>query len=509
MAKAMTDIQRKLQKHLMSLDVQYFLQRKQGDLLSRMSNDITAFMQGIQYMTSDFMVQPFLLLSGLALAIYASAQLTVFLIIFAPILAFLLGYLSKRVRYWSRKARETLGDVMNALSQCFAGIRVIKAFRREDREVERYKEVTEFWFNRQMKTTKYQVFNSSGTDFIYNVLLAGVFFIGGYLVVKGGPFGTITSGDFALFVVALVATFDPLRRLTRSINLFQDTFVATERLFEILDEKPRIKVAENAIKVDKFENEIMYEDVSFKYPTGDEDFKEGEEILYTIADVNLTIKKGEIAAFVGERGAGKSTILDLFLRFYDPQKGRVLIDGKDLKEIDPDSLRDLIAVVTQDTFLFNTTIRENISYAKPDATHEELEQAASDANILEFIQEQPDGWDTIVGERGARLSGGERQSIAIARAMIANSPILLLDEATSNLDSVSEKKVQQAISRLMSDRTVFVVAHRLSTIRNADTIYVVKDGKIVEHGNHEDLLNGNGHYAHFHRTQFSTEDRVK
>ena len=504
-AKSMTDVQRKLQAHLMSLDVQYFLQRRQGDLLSRMSNDIQAFMAGIQYMTSDFLVQPFLLIFGLALAIYASAQLAIFLIIFAPILIFILAYLSKRVRFWSRKARQTLGDVMNTLSQCFAGIRIIKAFRREDREIERFEEVTQHWFDRQMKTTRYKVFNNSGTDFIYNILLAGILFIGGYLVVKGGPFGKITTGDFALFVVALIATFDPLRRLTRSINLFQDAFVATERLFEILEEKPRIQKVENAIKLEAFEDEIEYKDVCFKYPSGIEDENVQDEQMYTVRDINFSVKKGEIAAFVGERGAGKSTILDLFLRFYDPQKGKITIDGKDLRMLDPVSLRNLIAVVTQDTFLFNTSIRENIAYSKPDATQEELEQAARDANILEFIVDQPDGWETIVGERGARLSGGERQSIAIARAMIANSPILLLDEATSNLDSVSEKKVQEAIGRLISDRTVFVVAHRLSTIRNSDRIYIIKDGKIVEQGNHDHLLALNGHYARFYNTQFSTD----
>ncbi|MCD4656927.1 MAG: ABC transporter ATP-binding protein/permease, partial [Planctomycetes bacterium] len=424
-AKSMTDVQRKLQAHLMSLDVQYFLQRRQGDLLSRMSNDIQAFRAGIQYMTSDFLVQPFLLIFGLALAIYASAQLAVFLILFAPILIIILAYLSKRVRFWSRKARQTLGEVMNTLSQCFAGIRVIKAFRREDREIERFEEVTQHWFNRQMNANKYKVYNNSGTDFIYNILLVGVLFVGGYLVVKGGPFGKITAGDFTVFVVALVATFDPLRRLTRSINMFQDAFVATERLFEILEEKPRIQVSENALKLDSFKDEIKYKDISFRYPNGNDDETMSDESMYTVSDVNFSVKKGKIAAFVGERGAGKSTILDLFLRFYDPQKGEITIDGKNLRELDPVSLRNLIAVVTQDTFLFNTTIRENIAYSKPDATQKELEQAARDANILEFIEEQPERWDTVVGERGARLSGGERQSIAIARAMIANSPILL------------------------------------------------------------------------------------
>ncbi len=516
------DLQRIMQRHLVSLDMSFYIRHRQGDLLTRMTADLRTVLKAINFTARELLMHLFMFIGGLAVAIYASPQMALFCLLGLPIIL-LVERLSRKVRYWSRMAMAARGEVIQTLNQSMAGVRLIKSFRTEQREIERFNQVTRSWFDRVITAVRWKTLNYSGLDFLYNLLIAAVILFGSWLTIEGH----LEIGWFITFLIALVATYDPVRRLTRAVNLYQEGFAASDRVFEVLDVQPVIREDPEAVALEAFQRSVRFENVRFSYLdayrraqslTYEASDEQGRRITldedklvqsleqFELREIDFEAHKGQITALVGERGSGKSTILDLLLRLYDPSEGRVLIDGIDVRKIRHDSLHKLFAVVTQETFLFHASIAENIAYGNPEATDEEIRQAAADANILSFIENQQDGFDTLVGERGHRLSGGERQSIAIARAIVANAPILVLDEATSNLDSVSEKRIQDALDRLMSQRTVFVVAHRLSTIRNADQILVMQGGRIVERGTHDELLTNTGHYHHLFTTQFAGQD---
>ena len=521
------DVQRHIQRHLLKLDMGFYIRHRQGDLMARVLGDMNRVMSSVQFTAVQAPVQFFLMLSGAAVAIYASWLLSLVCLVFVPLLAGGLALLSRRVRHWSRMRQSASGEVIDRLQESLTGIRVVKSFRREDREIDRFNEATGTLLQRGLAAIKYMTMNVAGVDFVYNLLLCGLVMLGGWMVAEN----MITTGWLVVFIGAMVATYDPIRRMSRAINSYQNAMASAERVFEVLDLQPSITDADDAVSHDALQDGVEFCGVQFDYAAAAAAAGElswdprsfspnGKPIDvpvpvapvipqgFNLHDISFRASKGEVIALVGERGSGKSTILDLLLRLYDPTGGRVMIDGVDVRKIKRESLQKLFAVVTQETFLFNTTIADNIRYARPDATAEQVRQAATDANILEFIERQPEGLDTIVGARGARLSGGERQSHAIARALLADAPILVLDEATSNLDSVTERRIQTALERLMEHRTVFVVAHRLSTIQHADRIVVMHRGRIAEVGTHDELLAKGAVYAELYSTQFRLNENL-
>ena len=383
-----------------------------------------------------------------------------------------------------------LGELTDAMREMFSGIRTVKAFKMEDEEIVEFKTINSRFFKRMMLTVKAKALNSSTTEFIYSLGLAAIIIVGGYVISSK----TISPGSLAGFVtVTAFLILTSIKKLAKSYGKLQESLSGASRVFELLDEHPTITDNPDAIELKKINNEIEFKNVNFAYDT-----------IPVLNDINLTVQKGQIIAIVGESGAGKSTLLDLVPRFYDTSNGSIKIDGTDIRLIKRDSLLDQIAIVSQQTFLFNRSFKENILYGRRDASTEEIQDAAKASNIHNFIINLPNGYDTVVGEQGVKLSGGQKQRVTIARAILKNAPILILDEATSSLDSESEKLVQEALDNLMKDKTTFVIAHRLSTIRHADRIIVLKRGCIIETGTHDELIEKEGEYKKQYRIQFDT-----
>jgi ABC-type multidrug transport system fused ATPase/permease subunit len=404
-----------------------------------------------------------------------------------PILALAFRHYNTRIRPVYRRVRARLGDINAKLQDNLSGIRVIQAFAREDLEYKRFSRESERYYQARVKGIRYwsiffpaiRFFGAMGT-----VIVLGV---GSIMVVNG----QLTLGTLVAFLAYIATIYDPINRLTEVDNIFQEAIAAGERIFELLDEVTEVKDAPNAIDLPAIQGELIFDQVHFRYG-------EGDQVLHAI---NFTMAPGEMVALVGPSGAGKTSIANLICRFYDPFKGHVSVDSYNLRNIKLSSLRRQVAVVLQDSFLFNNTIAENLYYGKPDATEDELIAAARAANAHEFIMQLPDGYDTEIGERGVRLSGGQKQRLALARAILADPRILILDEATSSVDAEAEYLIQQALERVLKGRTALVIAHRLSTIRNADKIIVLDRGRIAEIGNHEDLMQRGGLYNQLYQRQ--------
>jgi subfamily B ATP-binding cassette protein MsbA len=365
----------------------------------------------------------------------------------------------------------------------------------EEFENKKFQGETLKYFKTLLKITRIKNLASPITEFLSVIAGVAIIWYGGMQVLE---LGTMRASEFLTFLIAIFQIMPPVKELTGVNNRIQESTAAAKRVFEILDLEPSVKEAENAIELKEFKSEIVFEDVWFAYNSNN-----GVNGDFVLKNINLVVKKGEIIAIVGPSGAGKTTLVDLIPRFYDPVKGRILIDGIDLRMLKIKSLREKIGIVAQETILFNDTVRNNIAYGLQDCPIEKIIEAAIMANAHEFIMQLPNGYDTVIGERGIKLSGGERQRISIARALLKNPPILILDEATSNLDAESEIYIQEAIERLMKNRTVFVIAHRLSTIRNADRIIVIDNGRIVQEGKHEELLKQKGLYQKLYKMQFN------
>ena len=374
------------------------------------------------------------------------------------------------------------------MREMFSGIRTVKAFKMEDEEIVEFKIINSRVFKKMMQTVKAKALNSSTTEFIYSLGLAAIIIIGGY-VISSDKISPGSLGGFVTVTAFLILT--SIKKLAKSYGKLQESLAGASRVFELLDQQPTITDNPDAIELKKIENKIAFNNVNFAYDS-----------IPVLKDINLTIQKGQIIAIVGESGAGKSTLLDLIPRFYDPVNGSVKIDDTDIRLIKRDSLLNQIAIVSQQTFLFNRSFKENILCGRRDASTEEIEDAAKAANIHDFIINLPKGYDTTVGEQGVKLSGGQKQRVTIARAILKSAPILILDEATSSLDSKSEKLVQEALDNLMQGKTTFVIAHRLSTIRHADRIVVLKNGCIVETGTHDELIDKESEYNKQYRIQF-------
>ncbi len=488
------DIRNELYRHLHMLPLEYFSSERTGNLISRVTNDVTIINTGISATFLNLIREPLLIIVFLGIAVSLSWQLTLISFLVLPFALYFISRLGIRIHKESGILQEKMADITSVLQETITGAKVVKAFGMEEFENKKFQKETLKYFKTLLKITRIKNLASPITEFLSVIAGVAIIWYGGMQVLE---LGTMRASEFLTFLIAIFQIMPPVKELTGVNNRIQESTAAAKRVFEILDLEPSIKEAENAIELEEFKNEIVFEDVWFAYNSN------GVNGDFVLKNINLIVKKGEILAIVGPSGAGKSTLVDLIPRFYDPVKGRILIDGIDLRMLKIKSLREKIGIVAQETILFNDTVRNNIAYGLQDCPMERIIEAAIMANAHDFIMQLPNGYDTVIGERGIKLSGGERQRISIARALLKNPPILILDEATSNLDAESEILIQEAIERLMKNRTVFVIAHRLSTIRNADRIIVIDNGKIVQEGKHEELVKQEGLYQKLYKMQFN------
>jgi len=497
------DLRVRIYAHLQRLSLSFFERTSTGELMSRVTNDVNALEQFVTHGVALTVVDLLRLLGASAVLLALDWQLALAVLIPLPIMAFGLRWFNQRARPIYRRVRDRLGDINARLQDNLAGIRVIQAFGQEESELARFSDTSERYYRERVQGIR--------TWSTFFPALRFVSALGGVLVLGFGARmvvnGQLSLGTLVAFLSYIISFYDPLRRLTEVDNVFQQAIAAGERIFELLDELPEIQDAPDAVALDEIEGDIVFDDVHFRYGEGDTSTSSGQRPLTdsgqreVLHDVEFHMAPGEVVALVGPSGAGKTSIANLLCRFYDPIHGRILVDGHDLRGVQIRSLRQHVAVVLQDTFLFNTTVRDNLLYGKPDASEEEMTAAAQVAYAHEFIEQLPQGYDTEIGERGVKLSGGQKQRLALARAILADPRILILDEATSSVDAEAEYLIQQALDEVMKGRTSLVIAHRLSTIRNADKIIALEEGRIREVGGHKELLARGGLYSQLYQRQ--------
>ena len=486
-----TTLRNNLYKKYLSLSLSFFNKQKSGELTSIIITDVSNMRRAFTVGFQRAFVEPLNIIAFIILLFIINVQLALISILIIPITGLAITAIGRSVRRKSRRIAAKIADITNINTETLNSIRIVKAFTTENFESNRFLKETLKFFKLILHRARLRLLAAPLTEIIGVCVAAVLIIIGGRKVLVDQ---SMTSEDFLRFILVLFSALAPIRLLSNVNMEIQTGLASAERVFKKLDSKSDIIEQPDARNLDSFNNTIVFKEVSFTY-YGDEDT--------ILTDVSFLIKKGEVVALVGESGAGKSTIADLVPRFYDVSNGSILIDGNDLRNISTKSLRRLMGIVTQETILFNDTIRANIAYGSPNVNNDEVVSAAKTANALDFILEQPYGFDTIIGDKGVRLSGGQRQRLAIARAVLDNPPILILDEATSSLDTRSEKLVQEALERLMNDRTVLVIAHRLSTIQKADKIIVLEKGQIAECGTHKKLLDHSGLYKKLYEYQFN------
>lgn len=490
--RVIIDIRKAVFEKLQRLSMSFYDKHKTGTIMSYVTNDVSALQSAMVDNVVEMITETVILVASIVMMIYLDWKL--FLVTFAtfPVVLFFIDNFGKRIRKSGSRIQEAAADITSVLQEVASSPRVIKSFVREGYEVDRFDKENMNNFRANMKYAQLSSTLTPTIEFVAAVGVSIILWYGGNSVING----SITAGSLVAFLTYAVNISNPIKRLSRVIGNIQKALAAAQRVFDVLDLPEDIKNAPDAKALPKVKGDVRFNDVSFAY-------NENEEVL---SHVSFEVEPGEMIAFVGPSGAGKSTVASLLPRFYDATNGSITIDGQDIRKVTLDSLREQVGIVPQETVLFNGSVYDNILYGRLDATREEVEAAAKAANAHDFIMQLPDGYETMLGDRGMNISGGQRQRISIARAILKNPQILILDEATSALDTESERVVQEALDRLMVGRTSFVIAHRLSTIKNADKIMVLEKGQLIEQGNHDELMAMDGLYAHLYKIQYRSKE---
>ena len=486
------DIRAAVFKKLQRLSVSFYDKNKTGTIMSYVTNDVNALQSAMVENTIEMITEGFILIGSVVAMIYLDWRLTLFTVCTFPVVLWFMEFFGKKIRKTGGRIQECTADITSVLQESVASARVIKSFVREDYEVDRFDVENKANFRANMKNAQLMATLTPVVELVAAIGVTMIIWYGGNNVING----TITAGSLVAFLTYAVNISNPIKRLTRVIGNIQKALAAAQRVFMIIDMPEEIAESRYAKQLPEVSGKVEFQNVSFAY----------NDKGNVITDLSFSVKPGEVIAIVGPSGAGKSTIANLLPRFYDVNKGDIKIDGHSVREVTLDSLREQVGIVPQETMLFNGSVYNNILYGRLDATKEEIEAAAKAANAHDFIMQLTDGYETKLGDRGVNLSGGQRQRIAIARAILKNPRILILDEATSALDTESERVVQEALDRLMVGRTSFVIAHRLSTVKNADKILVLEKGNLVESGTHDELLALDGLYAHLYKIQYRNKE---
>ena len=491
--RIVADLRAELYRKIQLQSLAFFTKNPTGTLMSRITNDV-GFIQGaVSEAVTALLKDSFTLLCLVFVIFYRDWQLAIVAMFVFPLAVYPIAKFGQKMRQIATRTQVTLGSLTSLLQETISGTRIVKAFSMEEYEDKRFSVENERLFRLSLKSISINAISSPFMEFLGGLGISAIIFYGGYQVIHGQS----TPGTFFSFLTALIMLYEPVKRLTNVNNTIQQGIAGAQRVFGIIDLVPEIRNRTDAVPLPRISREIEIRNVTFRY-----------EETPVLKDINLRIRTGEVVAFVGMSGGGKTTLVNLIPRFYDVTAGMILIDGRDMRNVTIESLRGQIAIVTQQTILFNDTVRNNIAYGDIVKTEEQIVAAAKAAHAHDFILRLPKGYDTLIGEQGTKLSGGERQRISIARALLKDAPILILDEATSSLDSEAEIEVQDALENLMKGRTTLVIAHRLSTIRNADRIIVLVNGEIREEGTHETLLSRQGEYCRLYSMQFKENGRI-